>query len=128
MRSKILIVDDAVSTLDALSELLTEAGYDVVTAADFDHAKRLMKDANPDLVLLDVRLGAYNGLHLAIRERTAHPHRPVIVITGYADTTLEAEARHYGAEFLEKPISTAALLALIRKLLGQPAVTASGMM
>ena len=125
MRPKILVVDDAASTLGALSELLTDAGYDVLAAADFDQARRQIDEGNPDLLLLDVRLGAYNGLHLAIRERMTHPHRPVIIITGFPDSTLEAEARHYGAEFLEKPIGTAALLALIRKLLGEPAVSAT---
>ncbi len=117
MGQKILVVDDALSTLSAMSELLTLHGYEVITASDFEHARRIIDEDNPDLLLLDVRLGPYNGLHLAIRERLAHPKRPIIIITAFPDVVLEAEARRCGAEFIEKPVRTADLLALMAKVL-----------
>ena len=122
MTSKILIVDDTVATLGALAELLSSAGFSVATAADFEEAKRKIEEEQPDLLIVDIRLGPYNGLHLVVRERLAHPDRPVIMTTGFPDALLEAEARRYGAEFLEKPIRSADLIALVKKLLADRAV------
>jgi twitching motility two-component system response regulator PilH len=122
MNSKVLVVDDTLATLGALAELLSVAGFAVVTAADFEEAKRKIDEEAPDLLIVDIRLGAYNGLHLVVRERLAHPERPVIMTTGFPDALLEAEARRYGAEFLEKPIRSADLIALVRKLLANRAV------
>lgn len=124
MKQKILIIDDTEATLGALAELVSAAGFDVVTAADFDAAKRQIELEEPDLLIVDIRLGPYNGLHLVVRERLAHPDRPVIMTTGFPDALLEAEARRYGAEFMEKPIRSADLIALVRKLLA-PKVDAS---
>ncbi|HSL22770.1 MAG TPA: response regulator [Vicinamibacterales bacterium] len=126
MAEKILVVDDTPSTLGALAELLSVAGYDVVTAADFEHAKRELDQHPPDLLIVDIRLGPYNGLHLVVRERVAHPDRPVIITTGFPDPSILAEARKYGAEFLEKPIRTAELLALVRTLLDRQRPGVSG--
>jgi len=117
---KILVVDDTPATLGALSELLEHAGYEVIAAGSFEEARRVVDEQAPDLLLIDVRLGAYNGLHLAVRERLAHPERQVILTTGFPDALLEAEAKRYGAEFLPKPIRTADLIAMVEKLLAQP--------
>jgi DNA-binding response OmpR family regulator len=117
MPHKILIVDDTLATLGALAELLSNAGFQVVTASDFDEAKRKIDSESPDLLIVDIRLGPYNGLHLVVRERLAHPEVPVIMTTGFPDALLEAEARRYGAEFMEKPIRSADLIALVKKLL-----------
>lgn len=117
MAQRILIVDDTTATLGALAELLTVAGYSVLTAASFEEGRRLADEGEPDLLLVDVRLGPYNGLHLVVRERLAHPERPIIMTTGFPDSVLEAEARRYGAEFLEKPIRSAELVAMIKRLL-----------
>jgi DNA-binding response OmpR family regulator len=117
MTHKILIVDDTLATLGALAELLSNAGFQVVTASDFEEAKRKIDSESPDLLVVDIRLGPYNGLHLVVRERLAHPEVPIIMTTGFPDALLEAEARRYGAEFLEKPIRSADLIALVKKLL-----------
>jgi two-component system NtrC family response regulator len=120
--ARVLIVDDTPSTLGALSELLTNAGYEVMKAGSFEEGRRLAEEGNPDLLVIDVRLGPYNGLHLVVRERLAHPDRPVILTTGFPDAVLEAEARRYGAEFMEKPIRSAELIATVKRLLPEKAV------
>jgi FixJ family two-component response regulator len=59
------------------------------------------RDAVPDVLLVDVRLGAFNGLQLvAMAERPI----PTIVMTGHDDVALRAAAERMGAEFLVKPI------------------------
>ena len=91
--------------------MLSDAGYDVITAATFQDARRILRESPPDLLIADVRLGSFNGLQLVIGAQ----HRiPSIVITGYADAVLEAEARRGGAEYLVKPFNPERLLMLIR--------------
>jgi len=117
MKPTILVVDDDPSVRRMLSELLSIAGYDVLSAASLDEGKRLADTGNPDLLLIDVRLGDYNGLQLAVRERANHPGRPVIVMTGHSDPVLEAEARRLGAEFVEKPLHPARLIEIISRMM-----------
>jgi DNA-binding response OmpR family regulator len=109
----ILIVDDHRVTRLGLAEMLADAGYSVVTAGSFQEARGILRDAPPDLLIADVRLGSFNGLQLVINHRV-----PAIVITGYADTVLEAEARRVGAEYLVKPFNPDQLLAIVREKLG----------
>ena len=116
MKPKILVVDDASSVRRMLTELLTGAGYDVLSAATFEEGKQLADAGDPDLMLIDIRLGDFNGLQLAVRERVNHPGRPVIVMTGHADPVLEAEARRHGAEFVEKPLHPSRLIEMIKRM------------
>jgi two-component system, OmpR family, response regulator len=116
----LLIVDDDRATREGLARMLADAGYRILTADSFERAVDVLKSASPDLLILDVRLGDFNGLQLI-----ATAPRPVraIVVTGFADTVLERDARHLGAEFLVKPITRAQLLAMIERQLPAPAPT-----
>jgi len=68
----------------------------------------------PDLIITDVRLADDNGLYLAaINPKSI----PIIVVTGYPDRGLEAEARDLGAEFLLKPVRPSELLAAVERRL-----------
>jgi len=113
---RILVVDDVPSVRRMVSELLGAVGYEVLSAGTLEEGKELADSGNPDVLLVDIRLGDYNGLQLAIRERINHPNRPVIVMTGHVDPVLEAEARRYGAEFVEKPIQPDRLIAMIKRV------------
>jgi DNA-binding response OmpR family regulator len=111
---RILIVDDDEPTRVGLAMLLREAGHETVTAATVPAAIRLLSDDHPDLLLVDIRLDQYNGLHLVAMRQ--HPI-PAIVLTGFADPAIEADARRLGAEFLLKPVSPSVLLTLVNRLL-----------
>ena len=99
--------------------MLQEAGYDTVSCERFLDAKGLLATSRPDLLLTDIRLGAYNGLQLAIFARDRHPGLPVIVLTGYEDPTLRDEATRSGAHFLVKPVPRVVLIETIQKALGR---------
>lgn len=116
MQQTVLVVDDAPSVRRMLTELLAGAGYNVLSAGTFEEGKRLADTGNPDVLIIDIRLGDYNGLQLAVRERVNHPHRPVIVMSGHSDPVLEAEARRHGAEFVEKPLQPSRLIELIGRV------------
>ena len=64
-------------------------------ASEFIKAKALL-DTRPDFLITEVKLGAYNGLHLAIR--AAGQHTPTIVI-GHMDPILQREAERAEAAF-----------------------------
>jgi len=114
MRARILIVDDDEVYLAGMKELLEDSGYEVFLAGNFEDGKQVLRERRPDLLIVDVRLGAFNGLQLI---STGDVHIPAIVVTGFDDTVLRADANVFGASYLVKPISPAALLTLIdRKL------------
>jgi DNA-binding NtrC family response regulator len=114
MRKKILLVEDDEATRGLLSTLLERTGYDVIATDSVQEGKTLLEKGHPDLLITDIRLGAFNGLQLiAMSSRPI----PTIVTTGFPDPVLEAEARQSGAEFLLKPIDPNALLALLADLL-----------
>ena len=119
MARTILVVEDDEATRVGLLVLLAEAGYRTIGAGTLKEATELLAKQNPDLVIVDVRLGGDNGLQLV-----AMATRPInaIVTTAFADPILEAEARQFGADFIVKPLSPAALLKMIdRKLADAPA-------
>ena len=76
---------------------------------------------HPDLLITDLRLGPYNGLHLVLWGRTEHPEMATLVTSRIADPVLEAEARRQRAQFLLRPIADHQLLDAITTLLGRPA-------
>jgi FixJ family two-component response regulator len=116
MASRILVVEDDDATRRGLVALLRSAGYDVVAVDSIPDAKIALVAERPHLLITDIRLGAYNGLQLV----ATNPNPiPAIVMTGFPDRVLEAEARHLGAEFMIKPIAPAELMAMVeRKLSG----------
>ncbi len=121
MDSRVLVVEDNAATLTDLVQLLEGAGYDAIGAPSFEAARHQLRAARPDLVIADIRLGAYNGLQLGIFAQSRHPGIPIIVLTGYEDPTLRKEAAASGATFLVKPVRREELLAKIATALGSQA-------
>lgn len=113
----ILVVDDDSSTLESLVELLNRSGYRASGAASFAEGRQALDDSGVSLLITDVRLGAANGLQLVLRAQMSEPPTPVIVMTGFADSVLENEARRMGAIFLLKPVPADELLARVREQL-----------
>ena len=118
MSQKILIVDDSIATRAELVKLLADAGFDTLTAATVPDAMRVLSTAQPHLLITEVRLDTYNGLHLIAM---APKPIPAIVITGYPDRAVEADARRLGAEYLAKPVSPGELFATIQRMLATAA-------
>jgi DNA-binding NtrC family response regulator len=111
---RILIVDDDDTTRRGLVALMTGAGFIALPAATLQEATAVLERDAPDLIVTDIRLQGYNGLQiLAMGSRPI----PAIVVTGYPDRSIEADARKMGAEYLLKPISPASLLALVQQKL-----------
>jgi DNA-binding NtrC family response regulator len=116
MPFRLLVVDDEPSVRRYFSDLLCGAGYDIVTAADIPSAMHVMAEGTADLLITDVRLDGYNGLHLLAM---APNPIPAIVVTGFPDAAVEAEARQLGADYLLKPIDPTQLLAAVARRLAR---------
>jgi DNA-binding NtrC family response regulator len=121
----LLLVGVNANTCRVTKESLTNAGYQVTSVPGFEDACKVMSRRHPDLLLTAVRLGRFNGLHLAVRCQWNHPQLPVIVLGGQGDEGLMDDAARLGARFL----STAApsqVLALVAELLEPSPASAIG--
>lgn len=114
MRHKVLVVDDNEAARTGLAKILERADFTVFTAATFAEGRSALAKDQPDLLIADVRLGEYNGLQLLA---SATRPTPAIIVTGYPDPVLEADARRMGAEYLVKPVSPSSLVELVRRKL-----------
>jgi two-component system response regulator RegA len=101
----IVLVDDDPAVAAAFRAMLESHGIDVTTWSSFESAKQHIEQHPPDVLITDVRLGAFNGLQLAIIVKARRPNARVLVISGFDDPVLRAEAHRVGAVFQLKPIS-----------------------
>ena len=111
--ARVLLVAPSAHVSSQVAATLRAAGYSLIVASEFIKAKALL-DTRPDFLITEVKLGAYNGLHLAIR--AAGQHTPTIVI-GHTDPILQREAERAEAAFLTTPVDPERVLGLTRELL-----------
>jgi DNA-binding response OmpR family regulator len=109
---RVLVVAPSRPLARELAAALKSAGYAPIVVSDFVVAKTLL-EARPDFLISELKLGAYNGLHLAIR--AAGQGTPAIII-GDADPVLQAEAERYRAAFLKTPLDPERVLVLLRTI------------
>ena len=110
----LLIVDDDDDVLRPLTRYLASQGYEVTSYTEFESARLDIPTLRPDIVITDVRLGAFNGLQLAILARDVRPDARVVVFSGFDDPVLKEEARRIGATYLMKPVSGRTLVDELR--------------
>src|SRR5438094_5946153 len=118
----VLVVDGDQPTLGLLESWLADAGYDVVVCSRFEDAKTYLAGHAPDILLADIRLGAFNGLQLALLLKGEHPGSRAIVFSDYEDPVLQAEAARCGATFVPKPQTSAILLSCLERPVETPPV------
>ena len=109
----VLLVDDDRALLRLVELWLTDGGYNVVACASFEDAKHQITVSPPDLLLTDVRLGAFNGLQLVIYAKAQRPDTAAVVISAFDDATLRKEAEQAGAVYVLKPFTSEGLLTSI---------------
>jgi DNA-binding NtrC family response regulator len=114
-KMRLLIVDDDVSLLEAMQRSLRDSMRTVVACDSFEKARQMLKDQLFDALITDVRLGAFNGLQLAVMARDMYPDMRLIVFSGFDDPVLRADAEQIGAVYLVKPVASGELLKLLEK-------------
>ncbi|MBK7536907.1 MAG: sigma-54-dependent Fis family transcriptional regulator [Myxococcales bacterium] len=117
-RGRILIVDDDPSSRTALSELLSDEGYESELAQDGFKALAKFAEFGPDLVLTDQKMPGLDGLEL-LRQITSRDETvPVIVVTAFGAVKSAVEALRAGAyDYLTKPVDFDELLAVVDRAL-----------
>jgi DNA-binding response OmpR family regulator len=113
----ILVVDDEPRYIRAIQINLEASGYEVITARDGQTAIELAAGEEPDLILLDIRMGGLDGYEVCrrIREFSAVP---IIMLTALAEDADKVAGLDVGADdYVTKPFSADELLARVRAVL-----------
>jgi DNA-binding NtrC family response regulator len=96
---------------------LANGGFHITVAESFLEAKTLIDKQPPAVLITDIRLREYNGLHLVLRGKAARPDMAAIVVTTFADPVLQAEAERMNATFILKPTTRQEFLAAVYRTL-----------
>ncbi len=119
-RLSALVVDDEPSLVRVVEGFLVRDGFDVRTAADGETALALAREAEPDVVVLDLGLPGMDGIEVCRQLRT-FSRCYVLMLTARADEVDLLVGLAVGADdYVTKPFSSRALVARIRTLLRRP--------
>ncbi|WDL95176.1 response regulator [Alicyclobacillus sp. ALC3] len=97
MANKVLVVDDQFGIRILLQEVLQREGYEVLQASNGTAALELVKNENPDLILLDMKIPGMDGLEILRTIRKWEYDTKVIMMTAYGELNLIREAMEMGA-------------------------------
>ncbi|HEU0130560.1 MAG TPA: response regulator [Mycobacteriales bacterium] len=97
MSVRVMVVDDTDHVRTMLAEMLELDGFEVVLrAANGDEAVAGIDAADPDVVVMDLKMPGIDGLETTRRIKAARPTQPVILYTAYLDPVIEAQAKEVG--------------------------------
>ncbi|MGD0142769.1 MAG: response regulator [Rhizomicrobium sp.] len=125
-RLKLLVVDDNVHMRKLVVTILQAFGaLQIFEAIEGERAWAILRDANPDVILLDWMMDGMTGLDLTKMIRTSaaspNPFVPIIMLTGYTSVDHVRQARDAGVnEFLAKPVSVKAILSRLTAVIEHP--------
>jgi CheY-like chemotaxis protein len=120
-RSVILLVEDDPESRYAVAHILRGNGYDVREAADGNEALALIQELllqklSIDLVITDLRMPNESGLVLAAHIHVKWPQVPMLLMSGYLSEPAGNLVSEGFAEFIQKPIDPAVLIATVQRL------------
>ena len=117
----VLVVDDSPTARRVTEGMLSEAGYEVVTADDGDDALRLFDYHQPDAVVLDVILPKKNGFQVCRHLKTQRnsPARVLMLTSKTAKSDQEWGRRQGADDYRTKPFESEQLLDSLERLLTQ---------
>lgn len=119
-RALVLVADDEQDIRDLVGHRLEQAGYDVIHAADGEEGLRAVREREPDLVVLDVKMPRMNGYEVTRRIRADSATRdiPVLLLSASVHESEVSQGLEAGADsYLLKPFRPAELREQVRPLL-----------
>ncbi len=123
---KLLVVDDERNIVDLLRGYLEREGYDVSVAFDGPTALGLVRDLNPDLIVLDLMLPGLDGIEVC-RQLRQFSDAYVLMLTARSEEVDKIVGLSVGADdYLTKPFSPRELVARVRAMLRRPRLVAGG--
>jgi signal transduction histidine kinase/ActR/RegA family two-component response regulator len=115
-KGRILIVDDDQDLVLSLVDILASRGYQVEVAHSAKNSREKAEVFDPQVVLLDIRLGHDNGIDLIAQLKERRPSIFCVMMTAYAAMDTAIEALHRGAyDYLQKPLDVRYLLATLER-------------
>jgi chemosensory pili system protein ChpA (sensor histidine kinase/response regulator) len=121
-----LVVDDSITVRRVMERFLERTGIRVMTAKDGLDAIRVLQDAKPDIILLDIEMPNMDGYEFAkhVRNDERVSAVPIIMITSRAGDKHRARAIEIGVnDYLGKPYQESQLLEAIKRLLDEQGIT-----
>ncbi len=118
----ILVVDDSPTVIAAFTKVLSQAGFQVITAMNGDDGVSMAKAEQPDLILMDVVMPGINGYQATrqLRQEPITADTPIIIVSGTQQNTEQMWGRKAGANgFIGKPIDREAFFGKIFECLGE---------
>jgi DNA-binding response OmpR family regulator len=116
--SKILVIEDDPAISRGLADNLRFESHEVMTAADGDEGYRLLRERQPDLVVLDLMLPGLSGFELCRKARAEGSTVPILMLTARGDESDRVLGLDLGADdYVTKPFSIREVLARVRALL-----------
>jgi DNA-binding response OmpR family regulator len=113
---RLLLVDDEEEFVKTLSERLEMRNIKPDAVHDGDQALSFVKENEPDVIVLDLRMPGIDGIEVLKRVKEAHPNIQVIILTGHGTEEDEERAKKLGAfDYLEKPVDIDKLVGRLRK-------------
>jgi PAS domain S-box-containing protein len=123
MAEKILVVDDEESIRFTFDIFLSEDGYKVTTAENYDDALTYMDETDFDLIFADIVMDGKSGIDLLKAARQKKPGTPVIMITGVPSIETATESLRHGAlDYIIKPVRQDALIRAVNVALKHKAL------
>ena len=117
---RILLVDDEIRLLDAISQILAKKGYQVKGLTDPLAALNTFKEkpGQFDLIISDVTMPHMTGIQLAREIKSIDPGIPIILCSGFGSIITRQQIKNLGVnDFITKPINKIKLTMLVRKVL-----------
>jgi len=122
LTARLLLVEDEPALARGLADNFRDEGYDVRVVGRGDEVLAALRDAPPDLVVLDIMLPGRSGLDVLRDLRAAGETLPVLMLTAKADVVDRVVGLELGADdYLPKPFAVRELLARVRALLRRSA-------
>ena len=119
-QAKILLADDSPTIRALVSEILTDAGFTVVTAEDGQDALEKIYKENPDLLILDYEMPYKTGFEVVqdVRQHTGYLHTPIIIFTAVTDKDTKLQGLGLDIDdYLTKPADADEVVARVKLLL-----------
>ena len=119
-----MVVDDEQGIRSLLATVLTKANYEVAEASDATQLKEAFAGAQPEVILLDLKLPDAEGLELLPVIKKQWPQTEVIILTGYATIDAAVAATKLGAyDFQKKPFDHKSLLVVVERAIEHKQLT-----
>jgi len=113
---KVLLVDDEVDFVNTLTQRLKMRNLNVSCVYDGEQALARVKQEEPDVLVLDLKMPGLQGMDVLRDVRKTNPDMQVIILTGHGTEKDDEEARRLGGfDFLSKPADIDLLLSKIKE-------------